>query len=306
MAPGGHLDRRTVLSGLVAAVGGVAGCGSSIPGWSESTRATVSMLAAGSLNDALENGLRPAVGAELRVEAHGSAHVARLVAEGSKDPDIVSVADVALFESPLDPPWFAEFATNSMVVAYNPDTEGGRRIERAGVESWFEPLLEGTASLGRTDPTLDPLGYRALFVLELATDFYGTDRDLREAIPERDQLYPETQLVSQFETGSIDAALTYRNMAVERGYEFVDLPPEIDLSDPEFSHRYAEATYELPGGQVVEGGIISYASTLRHRSAAAIEVFRAHTTGEYLEEFGFAVPDEYPRYTGDAPDALAV
>jgi molybdate/tungstate transport system substrate-binding protein len=299
---GPSVSRRDVLAGLTAAAGGIAGCTSPLNvAGPRSER--VSMLAAGSLNNALEHGLRPAVDATLEVEARGSAEVARLVAEGAKDPDVVAVADVALFDSPMHPAWYAEFAANSIVVAYNPETDGGRRLEAAGSE-WYRPLVEGRVSLGRTDPDLDPLGYRALFVLELATDYYGTGVDLRAAIPRRDQLYPETQLVSQFETGSIDAAITYRSMAVERGYDYVELPPEIDLSSPAFADTYASATYDLPGGKTVRGGPISYGATIRRRSPAVRDVFERLTTGSFLREFGFAVPNDYPRYTPDAPDTL--
>ncbi|WP_435184323.1 extracellular solute-binding protein [Halobellus sp. EA9] len=302
-SPHRPVRRRSVLAGIGAAFGGVAGCvGTS--GGSGGTE-TVSMLAAGSLNNALENGLRPAVDARLRVESHGSARVARLVAEGQKDPDIVSVADVALFDGPLDPEWYAEFATNAIVVAYNPETEGGRRVADAGREGWYRPILAGAVDLGRTDPDLDPLGYRTLFALDLATGHYGTERDLRTAIPERDQIYPETQLISQFETGSIDAAIAYRSMAVERDYDYLDLPAEIDLSDPAFAESYATSTYELPSGTVIEGGPISYGSTIRRDGPSVRDVFEAHVAGEYLPAYGFDRPDDYPRYSGNAPGEIA-
>ena len=297
------VGRRPVLSALAGALTGATGCSGVIAG-TDGRSATVSILAAGSLNNALEHGLRPAVDATVEIEARGSAEVARLVAEGQKAPDVTSVADVALFGSPLHPDWFAEFATNSIVVAYNPDTPGGQRLAEAGADRWYRPLLGGEVALGRTDPDLDPLGYRALFVLDLATAYYGTDVDLREAIPRRDQIYPETQLVSQFETGAIDAAIAYRNMAVERGYEYVDLPAEIDLSDPSYADTYATTAYELPGGTVVRGGPVSYGSTIRHLSPAVVDVFDAHVTGRYLHEFGFVVPDDYPRFTGNAPDEV--
>lgn len=301
---GSSADRRTVLAGIAGSLAGLAGC-SGVLGRSRERSATVSMLSAGSLNNTFENGLRPSVDATLRIEAHGSAEIARLVAEGQKDPDIVTLADVSLFDSPLHPEWFAEFATNSIVLAYDPGSEGGRRLAAAGADGWHRPLLDGDVALGRTDPDLDPLGYRTLFVLELATEHYATEADLREAIPTREQIYPETQLVSGFETGAIDAAVTYRSMAVERGYEYVDLPPEIDLSDPAHADRYATAAYELPSGKVVEGGPISYGSTVRHQSPAAVDVFEAQTTGGYLADRGFAVPDDYPRFRGNVPGAIA-
>jgi len=276
---------------------GLAGCSGVLGGPD-----TVSMLVAGSLNNAVENGLRPAVDARLQAEAHGSAEAARLVASGGKDPDIVTLADVALFDALLSADWVAEFATNALVVVYNPETPGGRRLVNGA--PWYEVVLEDDTSLGRTDPDMDPLGYRTLFCLELATDYYGTERDLREAVPEPDQRYPETQLISQFETGAIDAAVAYRNMAEARGYDYVDLPAEIDLSDPALAERYAVASYELPDGTVVAGDVISYGSTLRTDSESTRAVFETHITGEYLTEFGFTVPDDYPRYTGNVPEAI--
>lgn len=292
--------RRAVLSGVAVALGGSTGCVGRLDGG----RPTVSMLAAGSLNDALENGLRRAVDVTLAIEAHGSAEVTRLVAEGRKDPDVVCLADVALFDR-LRSSWYAEFATNSVVVAYNPDTTGGRRVADAGVDGWYRPFLSGEVALGRTDPDLDPLGYRTLFVLELATAYYDTPTDLRAAVPSRKQVYPETQLLGQFETGGLDAAVAYRNMAVSRGYDYVDLPSAIDLSDPGHADAYATATYELPDGTVVRGGPVSYGSTVRRRSPAVLDVFDEHVRGRYLREFGLTVPDDYPRFTGDAPDEIA-
>lgn len=298
-------SRRAVLSGTGAVLASaLAGCSArEVTGGRPPDGQAASLLAAGSLNDAVENGLKPALrekGTTLRVEARGSAEAARLVAEGRKDPDIVSVADPALFDGPLDPPWHAEFATNAVVLAYDADSAGGRAL--ADADRWYRPLLDGAVSLGRTDPDLDPLGYRTLFVLDLATDFYDLDTDLREAIPAREQVYPETQLVSQFETGSVDAAFTYRSMTVERGYEFVALPPAIDLSDPARADSYREASYDLPSGKTVRGDLVSYATAMRADTDVARDAFEEHTTGDYLTEFGFGVPDDYPRFEGDVPD----
>lgn len=296
------VSRRRALAGMALAVGGVGYLGTTE---SRGRTETVSILAAGSLNNALENGLRHDVDTAVEVEAHGSAQVARLVADGAKTPDIVSLADVALFDALVKPAWYAEFATNSLVIAYNPETPGGKRLAAAGPDEWYRPILDGSLKLGRTDPDLDPLGYRTLFLLELATDHYDLDVDLRTSIPRREQVYPETQLISGFETGGIDAAVAYRNMAIERGYDYVELPAEIDQSSPAFADEYADVTYELPDGTVVRGRPISYGSTMLRESDAVRDVFEAHISGPYLESFGFGVPDEYPRYTPHAPDTLS-
>lgn len=307
MSDGPAASRRAFLAGTATVAGGTSGClgGLAAGSWGRRDR-PVSLLAAGSLHNALENGLRRSVDVPLAVEAHGSAAAARFVADGQKDPDVVSLADVALFDAPLSQPWYAEFATNSLVLVYDHDSTGGRRVAAAGRDRWYEPLLDGDVAFGRTDPDLDPLGYRTLFALELATDHYGTDVDLRAAIPATDQVYPETELLAAFETGTVDAAVVYRSMAVDRGFEFVDLPAAVDLSDPARADRYASTSYELPDGTVVDGAVVSYASAARRRTTAIESVFERHLTGAYLTEFGFAVPDDYPRYTGDVPAAFAV
>jgi molybdate/tungstate transport system substrate-binding protein len=269
----------------------------------------VRLLAAGSLNNALENGLRKELpeGIRLEVEARGSAAVARMVAEGQRDPDVVTLADAALFDGPLDPPWYAEFATNALVLAYHPDTEGGRALHDAGPDRWYEPIRRGTVRVGRTDPDEDPLGYRTLMMLELASRYYDLDDNLRETIPTREQVYPETGLISQFETGSIDAAFAYRNMAAERNYAYLRLPDPIDFSTPAHEDDwYRTTTYALPGGTTVTGGVIRYASTIRTPQdapgrEAAIAVFAAQCTGSYLRTFGLTVPDDYPLFHGELP-----
>jgi molybdate/tungstate transport system substrate-binding protein len=296
--------RRFLLTAGAAAVTGTAGC-TGERGQDGGQSTTVAILAAGSLQNALANGLGPAVDVPVQVESHGSATVARMIDEGQRDPDIVSVADVALFEEPLSPPWYSVFTSNSVVIAYNPETDGGERLADAGTESWYEPLVDGSVTIGRTDPDQDPLGYRALFVLELASRYYDDTSRLGEQILRRNQIYPETSLISQFETGSIDAAIAYRNMAVERDYEYIELPDQVNLSTPRYAEEwYATASYTLPSGHEIHGRPISYGSTIRHASDAAVSVFDIHTTGGYLEEHGFLLRDRFPAYTGDVPTRI--
>lgn len=294
--------RRAVLRRAAGAgAAAIAGCA----GWTGAT-SPVTILAAGSLTTALEKGLEPAVDPPIRVGTRGSAAVARLVAAGTRSPNIVSLADPALFDGPLHPDWYASFATNAMVLAYTTDTAGGRAVRDADPDRWWEPILAGTTRFGRTDPDLDPLGYRTLFTLALAADHYPSAPALRDRIPARDQVYPETQLLAQFETGGIDAALTYRNMAVERGYDFLALPAAIDLSDPRHAERYHRTSYTLPGGKTVHGDVIRYAATILEDGDrdAVRSVFDTHVDGAYLGQYGFGQPTDYPRYIGDVPPRL--
>lgn len=296
-----RVSRRDVLGLTAGSIAGLGGC-SGVLG--RGGAAPVSVLAAGSLQLALVEGLQATVDQPLEIEAHGSVTVARMIAEGQQDPDVVAVADPILFESILSVPWYAEYATNALVVAYNPEVDGGQRIARA--DRWYDPLVSGAARLGRSDPELDPLGYRTLFALELASDYYGRP-ELAEDILRSDQIYPETELISHFETGSLDAAVVYRNMAVERGYEFIALPNEIDLSSPaHVDDWYSRASFDLSNGQKVRGGLVSYTATIHdgHHSDATRGVFDALIRGDYLREHGFDVPTSYPRFTGHVPDDI--
>ncbi|WP_436911941.1 extracellular solute-binding protein [Halosimplex marinum] len=288
------------LGGCVGSVGSIVGADGDGNGAAgvDAGRRPVSVLAAGSLQLAFSEGLRAMVDRRVQVEAHGSVTAARLVAEGKRDPAVVALADTALFDGPLAADWHAAFATNALVVAYDGDSEVGRRVGSA--DRWFDPLLDGDATLGRTDPDLDPLGYRTLFALDLAGEHY--DRPgLRDALVDPRTVYPETSLLSRFETGDLDAAVVYRSMAEDRGYDYVDLPAEIDLSDPARADAYRAVSYDLPTGETVRGGPIAYGAVARRAADRVAEAFETLVGGEYLDDHGFAVSEAFPEYSGDVP-----
>ncbi|MFB6220945.1 MAG: extracellular solute-binding protein [Halolamina sp.] len=271
--------RRDALAAGLAGVGSLAGC------LSTATSDEVSVLAAGSLQVALEERFSERVDADLTLEARGSAACARMVREGIRDPDVLALADPALFAGVADR--YTAFATNALVVAYNPEGAGAavRDAERA-----YDPLLDADIRLGRTDPETDPLGYRTRFSLGLAEDHW--DRPYTDALDDS-QVLQETALLSAFETGALDAAVTYRNMAVDHGVPFRELPPELDLSAPRFADAYAAERYETPSGQTVRGAPISYGATARSAGSAVERVFKALVGAEWLGD-GFTVPRSYP------------
>ncbi|ELZ23623.1 sulfate/thiosulfate/molybdate ABC transporter substrate-binding protein [Halosimplex carlsbadense 2-9-1] len=288
------------VSGCVGSMGSAAGTDGSDSSGSDGDSGggrPISVLAAGSLQLAFSEGFRAAVDRPVQVEAHGSVTVARLVAEGRRDPDVVALADTALFDRVLPAEWHAEFATNALVVAHT-DSDAGRRVAEA--DRWFDPVADGAASLGRTDPDLDPLGYRTLFALDLASEYY--DRPgLGDALVDPRQVYPETSLLSRFETGDLDAAVVYRSMAEDRGYDYVDLPAEIDLSDPDHAEAYGAVSYDLPDGETVRGAPITYGAVAREDGDRVAETFETLVGGEYLGDHGFVVPEGFPEYSGDVP-----
>ena len=295
-------SRRALLGGVgTAIVGGLAGC-AGVVGQIGRAPPMVSVLAAGSLAHLFETRLREAVQPHLQIEAHGSATVARLVADGQRDPDVVALADTGLFGRLLPVPFYATVATNALVLAYNPRTAGGRRVRDA--DAPFAPFrADDPPALGRTDPDLDPLGYRTRFALELA-GARADDPALAREVLAGSRVYPETELLARFETGAVDAAVVYRTMAAERGYPSRILPAGIDLSAPDMADHYATRSYRLPDGTVVDGDVIRYGATLRRTAPAPTRVFEALADGGLLAAGGFEVPDRYPEYVGDVPERL--
>lgn len=305
--PNGEATRRSFL----ASVGTGAGLGAVASGAAAALAGCVSVgsaggddpvriLAAGSLQRTFAEGLRESVDVPVSVEAHGSVTAARLVDGGQRDPDVLALADTALFETILDAPWYATVATNALVLAHaeRPDPH-----PVAAADRWFDPILDGRVSLGRTDPALDPLGYRTVFAADLAEEIY--DRPgLRQALLDVASIYPETSLVSRLEAGAVDAAVVYRNMAVERDYPALDLPAAIDLGDP--TREYGAATYELDDDTTVRGTPIRYGAWARRTDRRVRRVFETILEGTVLAANGFGTADPLPRFHGSVPAAFEV
>lgn len=287
--------RRDVLSTLggavsVAGLGSVTGC----LGAPAAESSTVSLLAAGSLARAVEERLRPDIAArnpdtavDLTTEFRGSAVCARLVKEGLRDPDVLALADPVLFDGIARR--YTAFATNELVVAYDPTTPGGRAVRDA--ERPFDPLLDRSLRWGRTDPDADPLGYRTVFALSLAERRWG--RSYPRALAP-DQVFPEAELLPVFETGELDAAVVYRNMAVDHDVAFRSLPPAIHLGSPDHADAYARESYELRDGTVVRGAPIRYGAVARRSDPSVAAVFDTLVDTAWAGD-AFRVPSSYPR-----------
>jgi molybdate/tungstate transport system substrate-binding protein len=217
------------------------------------------------------------------VEAHGSAAARRLVLNDLRRPDAVALADPRLFEGITERATL--FATNALVLAYDRELAHAEAIER----DWKRAIESEGIAIGRTDPELDPLGYRTVMGLRLAER--TTEIDAQRVL-EKSRILPETELLSVLDGGSLDAAFAYRSMAVERGLAYRPLPARIDFSDPARAEEYASVTYDLGGGSIV-------GAPIRYGVAAITEDGRAWAdrlvaSGETLWESGFTVPPEYP------------
>ena len=105
-------------------------------------------------------------------ESSGSLEAARKLTELGKIPDVIGVADYNVIVKLLMPKyssWYLTFASNAMVLAYTDRSTGAGDIN---AENWWRILLRPEVRWGHSDPRLDPNGYRAEMVFQLAEGHY--------------------------------------------------------------------------------------------------------------------------------------
>lgn len=195
-------------------------------------------------------------------ESSGSLEAARKLTELGKTPDVLGVADYAIIPKLLIPAhaaWYATFATNALVLAYRNESQGGLEIADY---NWYRILLRPGVRTGRSDPSLDPAGYRTLMAWQLAQLYYRQPQlatQLQAASPPRYMRPKEADLTALLQLGELDYIWTYRSIAQANGFRWLDLPKEINLSDPAMAATYAEAKVTLPGATQAKGDTIVFA-----------------------------------------------
>jgi molybdate/tungstate transport system substrate-binding protein len=183
-------------------------------------------------------------------ENSGSLEAARKLTELGKIPDLIGVADygvISKFLIPRHAGWFATFARNAMVLIHTDESAGAKEING---ENWWKVLLTPGIRAGRSDPTLDPNGYRTLMVFQLAERFYhqpGLAARLERTFPPKYIRPKEADLTALVQAGELDYSWSYASIAKTAKLPYVSLPPEVDLSEPRLADWYSQARLWLPG-----------------------------------------------------------
>ncbi|MDI9610035.1 MAG: tungstate ABC transporter substrate-binding protein WtpA [Archaeoglobales archaeon] len=207
---------------------------------------------------------------EIQAEASGSIEVIRKIVELGKKPDLIAVADYNWIPKMLMPDYvdfYVIFAKNEIVLAYS---NGTRYANEINSENWYE-ILNRDVSFGLSDPNSDPCGYRALAVLKLADHYYSREifnelierntniRSLNNTIlvPESIQtnskvvLRPkEVDLSALLESRAIDYVFTYKSIAKQHNFSYVELPAEVNLGDPEKAERYSKIKFLIKAQKI--------------------------------------------------------
>jgi molybdate/tungstate transport system substrate-binding protein len=213
------------------------------------------------------------------------------ITEIGKNGDVLASADYSLIPSMMYPDyadWYVRFATNDVVLAYNP--ERSMYANEITPENWYEILRRDGVIFGFSNPNDDPCGYRSVMVFQLAELNYGDDQIFDDLILENtaititeeadgtyhittpEDLQPNTEkvdirpksveLVAFVEEGGLDYAFEYRSVAVQHNLAFVDLPLGVDLSSVAYADTYKKVQVELASGDVQTGAPVVYGITV--------------------------------------------
>jgi|WetSurMetagenome_2_1015567.scaffolds.fasta_scaffold37877_2 molybdate/tungstate transport system substrate-binding protein len=212
---------------------------------------------------------------DVEIQGHGTIQVIRHVTELHEQIDLLMVADYSLIPRMMYPTlvpgtnesyanYYVRFATNSLVLAYD---NNSRYASEINAGNWCTILTRADVKLGLANPQLDALGYRTLTAIQLAEDYYGTPTlfhdlitnnmnppissipdgtnytitvpDIQEPVGNKLTLRAsEVDLIALLQTGNLDYCFMYLSNAKQYGFNYVQLPDEINLENPAFQSNY--------------------------------------------------------------------
>jgi molybdate/tungstate transport system substrate-binding protein len=202
-------------------------------------------------------------------ESGGSASMIRNVTEQKKECGIIGSADYKIVPKLMFPEyadWYIIFASNQMVLCF---TEKSKYAKEINGDNWYQILQKDGVKYGRSDPDLDPCGYRTLMLWQLAEKhynvpglfgkLYGVNGDTMKA--------RAVDLIALLASGDLDYAFEYDSVAKQRNLKYISLPAKINLSSAEFESYYAQAKVSIKGAKPGEtitltGEPILYAVTI--------------------------------------------
>jgi molybdate/tungstate transport system substrate-binding protein len=208
-------------------------------------------------------------GTKIFLESAGSLVCARKITELKKPCDIVASSDYFVINKLLIPDyasWSIRFATNEIVIAYLEKSKYSKEINS---DNWMDVLQRKDVVYSRSDPDSDPCGYRTLFTFMLAEKHYKKP-GLAEKMSSKDKDYirpKEVDLVALLESDAIDYMFQYKSVAIQHGLKYIELPREINLSDPSKNDIYSSVSTDVAGSKPgiklkVTGDYINYSITV--------------------------------------------
>jgi molybdate/tungstate transport system substrate-binding protein len=225
---------------------------------------TANVAAASSLSYLSEKVISPSF-----TKAEGYKYTGTYNASGDLESDIAS-GEISpnVFESvggdnitPLEPKftkWYVQYAGNSMVLAYNPNSKYASQFKAFAdgskpLSGLFTLLETPGLKLGRTDPNIDPQGRDFIYMLELAQSYYHLPSNTVSKIlgtsdfgtATSPQIFAESSLDATLQSGQLDASSAFLTQAIELHLDYIPLPSAINLGDVALAAQYAKATVTI-------------------------------------------------------------
>jgi molybdate/tungstate transport system substrate-binding protein len=208
-------------------------------------------------------------GVDIQLEGAGSVACARKITDLKRECDIMASADYKVIDKMLIPGYSdinIRFASNSMTIAY---LDRSRRSDEINDGNWYEILMDEDVIYGRSDPNSDPCGYRTILTMKLAENYYGKE-DIASVLLAKDinMIRPkEVDLVALLEVGALDYFFIYTSVAQQHNFNYIDLPPEVDLGESEMNDIYSTVSVDIRGSSpdkyiTMTGGEMVYGITL--------------------------------------------
>jgi molybdate/tungstate transport system substrate-binding protein len=226
------------------------------------------------------------------------------IVSGELKPDVYISSDANQMKLLIGPAenerarWSMAILRSRTALLYSPRSRFADDFEaaRTGRLAWYDVLQRPGLVLKRPDPTVDSGGYRAIFVFELAEKHYripGLKQRIIGIDSNESQYFDRAKDYPLLRNGSIDATVQFVTNALVGGVPYINLPEEVDQSDPALADWYATVSYTNPRGQTFHGAPAFYGITIltAAENAAGAEAFVRFLLSESslnkLERAGF-------------------
>ena len=195
----------------------------------------------------------------------GSVDLARRVTAGKEACDIYASADNEDIDVLLKPNGYAlydiVFGQGEMVLAYTTTSKNASTIAAPGTafnppasvpdaaSNWTSQLTQAGVLVGGSHPFLDPSGYRADMIFQLAEDHTGVP-NLYDKLVTHYALTRSSDALGK----TYDYQVIYEHSAfaayqadTSNSYRYVKLPDAVSLGNPDLNRRYRKAGVIVPG-----------------------------------------------------------
>ena len=240
--------------------------------------------------------------------AMGSVDAARQITAGGQKADIYAPADYLDIDLMMKPAGYADFnvvfAHGRMVLAYSQSGLTAKGLPVPKASNWHEVLTMPEVRIGGGHPFLDPGAYRGPMIFQLAEAYYKVPNLYND-------LLKHEVITGSDPTGTalgrvFDFQFTYEHNAratanTNPDYRYVELPDEINMSDPSKDNFYRQnavvaipglgtphstRTVQIPGAHIAWGITIVKDAPNRENAIKFLELLLSPTGVASLRENG--------------------